>query len=66
MLLEASSVLGKGSDEVRTHVADENEHMETDSVLHDDTSTDVLSICEKFYLKHKWSGLNSFLINKIY
>ena len=47
MLLEANNVIGNTSNIENT----EDEEMETESILHDDTTIDTLSNAEKFYLK---------------
>ena len=50
MLLLASKVVGN---EVHTQVDSTNGDMETESVLHDNEHTDILTKCEQFYLKYK-------------
>ena len=51
MILEASNFIGNASNLENTELIAEDEEMETESVLHDDTSIDTLSNAEKFYLK---------------
>ena len=51
MLQVASKVIGNTTNTENTEIADDDD-METESILHDDTSIDTLSKVEKFYLKH--------------
>ena len=51
MILEANNVLGNDLNIENTELIAEDEEMETDSILHDDTTIDTLSDAEKFYLK---------------
>ena len=51
MILEAANYLENRNE--NTLVESEAEEMETESVMHDNTSGDVLSICEQFFSKFK-------------
>ena len=51
MILEASKFIDNASNQENTELIAEDEEMETESILHDDTTIDILSKAEKFYLK---------------
>ena len=54
VILEAGKFLSNAGNEDETQIEVENE-METESILHDDTSIDTLSKIEKFYLKNDFA-----------
>ena len=51
MILESNNVLGNDINIENIELFAENEEMETNFILHDDTTIDTLSKAEKFYLK---------------
>ena len=52
MLLEANNVIGNTPNIENTELISEDDEMETESILHDDTTIDTLSKAEKFYFKY--------------
>jgi hypothetical protein len=55
VILEAGKFLSNAGNEDETQIEEDNE-METESILHDDTSIDTLSKIEKFYLKNDFAN----------
>ena len=55
VILEAGKFLSNASNEDETQI-EENDEIETESSLHDDTSIDTLSKIEKFYLKQDFAN----------
>ena len=55
VILEAGKFLSNASNADETQIEEDNE-METESILHDDTSIDTLSKIEKFYLKQEMAN----------
>ena len=53
MILEANKFIGNTPNLEETELIEDDVEMETESILHDDTSIDTLSNAEKFYLKFK-------------
>ena len=61
IMLEASRVPSHNADNANTLVERDNEDLETESILHDDVSGDVLSNCEMFY-----SNLKATNVKEVY
>ena len=55
VILEAGKFLGNAINAEETQI-EEDDEMETESILHDDTSIDTLSKIEKFYLKNDFAN----------
>ena len=63
MILEANKFIGNTPNMDDTELIAEDVEMETESVLHDDTTIDMLSDAEKCYLKFK--GTNGKEMNAV-
>ena len=55
VILEAGKFLSNAGNDEETQIEEDNE-METESILHDDTTIDTLSKIEKFYLKNDFAN----------